>query len=245
MRDAAGLQVRGLRAGYGRVEAVRDISLEVSPGEEVAIVGRNGAGKTTALAAIAGLRHGLNAGAVTINSIDISSARPHEIVSCGLSLVPEGRQVFKEMSVLENLRLGAYSHRRRLGSQLAERLDHVFELFPALKAFRLREVASLSGGQQQMVAIGQALMSQPSILLLDEPASGVAPVLVDEIYDRLRQLILEGLGVLIVDQSIERVLEYSDRYYVVDNGSVALAGVSNSDAVAGINRVVLGLSEAG
>lgn len=238
-----GLTVSELSAGYGRVEVVRTVSFEIDFGEFVAIVGRNGAGKTTALSAVCGLRFGSNRGAVRIDGEDISTAPPHQIVGSALSLVPEGRRVFREMSVVENLRLGAYTHRGSLkgGSGLDDRMSRVFELFPILQEFRDREVAGLSGGQQQMVAIGQALMSDPKVLLLDEPAAGVAPVLVDEIYDRLRRLVTDGLGVAVVDQSIERVIEHTDRYYVMDNGTIVQSGASTADAVDRINRVVLGL----
>lgn len=238
---SGGLVVKDLYAGYGRVEVVRALSFEVRLGEFVALVGRNGAGKTTALAAVAGLRFSNGRGTVTIGGNDISTSAPHQIVGAAVSLVPEGRRVFREMSVLENLRLGAYTHRRALKNGLDERLDRVWRLFPILREFRAREVAGLSGGQQQMVAIGQALMSEPKILLLDEPAAGVAPVLVDEIYDQLRALTGEGLGVVVVDQSIERVIEQADRYYVMDNGTVVQAGVAAPEAIEGINRIVIGL----
>lgn len=238
---AAGLVVSELYAGYGRVEVVRALSFEARLGEFVALVGRNGAGKTTALAAIAGLRFGSGRGTVTVAGRDISAAPPHQIVGAALSLVPEGRRVFREMSVIENLRLGAYTHRRVMKDGIDVRLGRVWELFPILRDFRDREVAGLSGGQQQMVAIGQALMSEPKILLLDEPAAGVAPVLVDEIYDQLRVLVDDGLGVVVVDQSIERVIEHADRYYVMDNGSIAQSGVAAPAAIDGINRIVLGI----
>jgi branched-chain amino acid transport system ATP-binding protein len=239
--DASGLVVKDLYAGYGRVEVVRALSFEVRLGEFIALVGRNGAGKTTALAAVAGLRFSNARGTVSIGGTDISTAAPHQIVGAAVGLVPEGRRVFREMTVLENLKLGAYTHRRTLKGGLEERLNRVWRLFPILLEFREREVAGLSGGQQQMVAIGQALMSDPKVLLLDEPAAGVAPVLVNEIYDRLQALTSEGLGVVVVDQSIERVIVRADRYYVMDNGSVVSSGVAAPEAIDSINRIVLGL----
>lgn len=243
MSDAleTGLVVKDLHAGYGRVAVVRALSFDINLGEFVAMVGRNGAGKTTALAAVAGLRFGSNRGSVSVAGNDISTAPPHQIVGAALGLVPEGRRVFREMSVTENLRLGAYAHRRVLRTGIEGRFDRVWNLFPILREFRDREVAGLSGGQQQMVAIGQALMSEPKVLLLDEPASGVAPVLVDEIYDQLRALVNEGLGLVVVDQSIERIIGHADRYLVMDNGTIVQSGVATPGAIDGINRIVLGI----
>jgi branched-chain amino acid transport system ATP-binding protein len=228
-----------LRAG-ARI-LLEPTTLRVQPGDRIGLVGRNGAGKTTALAAVAGLRFSNARGTVSIGGTDISTAAPHQIVGAAVGLVPEGRRVFREMTVLENLKLGAYTHRRTLKGGLEERLNRVWRLFPILLEFREREVAGLSGGQQQMVAIGQALMSDPKVLLLDEPAAGVAPVLVNEIYDRLQALTSEGLGVVVVDQSIERVIVRADRYYVMDNGSVVSSGVAAPEAIDSINRIVLGL----
>jgi len=237
--DAVNLRVDHLTAGYGRVQVVSDFSIRVEPGEVIALVGRNGAGKTTALASVAGLRYAPAGGTVYIGPKNLSGASPNVMVTSGLGLVPEGRRIFKEMTVLENLRLGGYTHRRQR-KLIEEDLDRVHELFPILAEFSKREVGGLSGGQQQMIAIGQALMGRPRFLLLDEPASGVAPVLVDEIYDRLHQLVEEGLGLVLVDQSIERAVEHSSRFYVMDSGTNVLAGSSSPAALHQINPIVLG-----
>jgi branched-chain amino acid transport system ATP-binding protein len=236
------LVVEHLRAGYGRIEVVTDVSFEVSSGEFVAVVGRNGAGKTTSLAAVAGLRYGMSGGTVKAADKDISSATPLHAVRSGVMLVREGRRIFRDMSTRENLILGAYTHRRRGRRALAPDLDRVCTLFPSLGTFSKKLVGELSGGQQQMVAVGQALMSNPKFLLLDEPASGLAPALVDVMYETLTTLTREGLGIVVVDQSIERILEWSSRYYVFENGRTALEGRSEPAAVRQINDVVLGVA---
>jgi branched-chain amino acid transport system ATP-binding protein len=240
--SAAGpLLVTGLHAGYGRVRVVEDVSLRVDQAEMVALVGRNGSGKTTSLLSIAGLRYGPGGGTVSVGDVDISSATAHAIAGSGLVLVPEGRRVFKEMTVRDNLKMGAYARRRGRRAEIAADLDHVYQVFPALAQYRMKQVGSLSGGQQQMVAVGQALMCRPSFLLLDEPMSGLAPALVDELYDRLRQLVCDGIGLLIVDQSIERALDRSDRFSVMDNGKIALSGTSERGAREAANAIVLGV----
>lgn len=236
------LVVEHLQAGYGRITVVTDVSFEVNSGEVVAVVGRNGAGKTTSLAAVAGLRYGMNGGSVRAEGADISSAPPLHAVRAGVMLVREGRRIFRDMSVRENLILGAYTHRRRGRRALGPDLDRVCALFPPLQTFAKKMVGELSGGQQQMVAVGQALMSNPKFLLLDEPASGLAPALVDEMYEALTTLTKDGLGILIVDQSIERILEWSSRYYVFENGRTVLSGRSERGAVGRINDIVLGVA---
>jgi branched-chain amino acid transport system ATP-binding protein len=235
------LVVTGLQAGYGRVRVVVDVSFEACTGETVAVVGRNGAGKTTSFCAIAGLRYGMAGGTVKLGERDITRASPVQVVESGVNLVAEGRRVFRDMTVDENLRLGAYTRRRRDRRKIPEDLDRVRELFPALGVYREKLVGQLSGGQQQMVAVGQAMMSRPSFLLLDEPTSGLAPALVDEMYDSFTKLVADGIGIVVVDQSIERVLEWSDRYYVIDNGSTVLSGSSDPKAISSINDVVLGV----
>lgn len=240
------LVVEHLHAGYGRVPVVTDVSFKVSGGEFVAIVGRNGAGKTTSLAAIAGLRYGMPGGSVRVENhdktTDISSASPLNTVRAGVMLVREGHRVFRDMSVTENLVLGAYTRRRHGRKALAPDLERVCTLFPPLRTYAKKMVGELSGGQQQMVAVGQALMSRPSFLLLDEPASGLAPALVDEMYESLTTLTKEGLGIVVVDQSIERILEWSDRFYVFENGRTALEGHSQLSAIPQINDIVLGVA---
>lgn len=233
------LEVASLSAGYGRIRVVSDVSFTVTQGEVVAIVGRNGAGKTTSLAAVSGLRYGPCGGSVTIAGVDVTGSAPVRVVRSGLSLVREGRRIFRDMTVLENVRLGAYT--RRKTKNLGTDLDYVYELFPTLKKYSAKLAGELSGGQQQMVAIGQALMNRPKFLLLDEPASGLAPAVVEEMYDRLRLLADDGMGVAIVDQSVERILRWSDRFYVFESGRTALSGASESAAVENINEIILGV----
>jgi branched-chain amino acid transport system ATP-binding protein len=235
------LVVEHLRAGYGRIAVVTDVSFEVNSGEFVAVVGRNGAGKTTSLAAVAGLRYGMNGGTLRVEDQDISTGTPLKAVKAGVMLVREGRRIFRDMSVRENLVLGAYTHRRRGRRAVEPDLERVCALFP-LGGFYRKMVGELSGGQQQMVAVGQALMSNPKFLLLDEPASGLAPALVDTMYETLTTLTKDGLGIVVVDQSIERILEWSSRYYVFENGHTALSGPSESSAVEQINDIVLGVA---
>jgi branched-chain amino acid transport system ATP-binding protein len=242
--DLGPLIVSGLQAGYGRLPVVTDVSFQINPGETVALVGRNGAGKTTSLAAVAGLRYGPGRGRITIGSENITAATPDRIVSRGLKLVPEGRRIFRSMTVAENLRLGAFPHRQARRQGIADDLARVWELFPALSTCAQKLAGELSGGQQQMVAIGQALMCQPRFLLLDEPSSGLAPTLVDEMYDRLDELGAQGLGLLVVDQSVERVLERSHRYYLMESGAIVQEGTSAPDALEDINAVVLATSAA-
>jgi branched-chain amino acid transport system ATP-binding protein len=237
--SAGPLVVSGLQAGYGRLPVVTDASFEVQPGETVALVGRNGAGKTTSLAAVAGLRYSPVRGRVTLGAEDITAATPDQIVRRGLKLVPEGRRIFRSMSVIENLRLGAFPHRKSNRHEINDELARVWELFPALSTCADKLAGELSGGQQQMVAMGQALMSQPRFLLLDEPSSGLAPALVDEMYDRLDQLAGRGLGLLIVDQSVERVLARSHRYYLMESGAIVQRGKSEPDALEDINAVIV------
>ncbi len=238
--DPGPLSVSRLRAGYGRVAVVLDVSLQLNIGEVVALVGRNGAGKTTSLAAICGLRYGPSGGVVRIGDQDITKLNSHEMPRSGLKLVPEGRRIFRSMTVTENLRLGAYPHRRGGRVDVAADLDRVHELFPDLAAFAAKRAGELSGGQQQMVAIGQALMSRPRYLLLDEPSSGLAPALVDEMYDRFDELARSGIGLLVVDQSVERALERSRRYYLMESGTIVAEGPSEMSALDGINAVIMG-----
>jgi len=243
---ARGLHAVGLCAGYGRVQVVTGFSVTVEPGEIVAMVGRNGAGKSTALSAVCGLRYGRAGGTVHVDGKDVTSVSANAVVLAGVGLVPEGRRIFRDMTVVENLRLGAFTRRRSGRREIPGDIDRVYQLFPALSRYSAKRAGELSGGQQQMVAIGQALMSRPTYLLLDEPASGVAPVLVDEIYDTVAALVAaEGLGLLVVDQSIERALDRSDRYYVMDNGSIVLQGESAAASISRINPILMGTGTLG
>jgi branched-chain amino acid transport system ATP-binding protein len=236
------LRVQGLTAGYGPMEVVHGVDLEVAAGELACVVGRNGAGKSTTVMALAGVRQGRFGGSVTLGETDLSRASAPSIVAAGLCLVPEGHRVFPEMSVAENLRMGAYGLRRS-PSVISSQLELVYDLFEALARDRRKPAGNLSGGQQQMVAIGQAIMSKPRLLILDEPSSGLALVIVDHIYHALRRLKEENIGLLVVEQNVERALRESDRCYVFESGQVALSGPS--DVLAAderVNEIVTGVA---
>jgi branched-chain amino acid transport system ATP-binding protein len=217
------LRLDGVEAGYGDVVAVRAVSLEVRAGEIVALIGSNGAGKTTTLRAISGLLP-LRRGRVELQGRSISGLGPAAIVAAGVAHVPEGRQLFPSMTVLENLELGARTPESR--ARRAETLAHVFALFPRLSE-RTRQLAgTLSGGEQQMVAIGRALMALPRLLMLDEPSLGLAPVVVGAIFANLVTINRAGITVLLVEQNVLRALRVCHRAYVLENGAVTLSGPS-------------------
>jgi branched-chain amino acid transport system ATP-binding protein len=225
-RPAPRLVVSDLCAGYGTMEVVSRVSLDVAAGETVALIGRNGAGKSTLLMAIAGLRYGSFAGSVLFDGRDLSRASAKQAVEAGIAHVPEGHRVFTQLTVAENLRLGAYRRRRAARSELDASLGRVFELFPVLRKYARREAGLLSGGEQQMVAIGQGLMVDPKILMLDEPTSGLALPVVQLILDVISELRAKGLGILIVEQSVTRALAVSDRCYLMERGLIVIHGDS-------------------
>ncbi len=215
------LEVDGLRIAYGGIQAVRGVSFHVDEGEMVALIGANGAGKTSTLKAVSRL---LNAagGSVRYRGREISALPPHRLVAEGIALVPEGRGVFPRMSVVENLLMGAYS--RTDGAGIQADMDHVFSLFPRLRE-RARQLAgTLSGGEQQMLAVGRALMSRPRLLLLDEPSMGLAPLMVQKIFEVVRAVAKEGMTVLLVEQNARLALEVSQRGYVMESGEIVLTG---------------------
>jgi branched-chain amino acid transport system ATP-binding protein len=217
------LRVTAIQAGYGDLTAVRDVSLDVRAGEIVALIGGNGAGKTTTLRAICGLLP-LRGGRVELDGAAIGGRSPSEIVGGGIAHVPEGRQLFPTMTVLENLELGARtpeSRRRR-----AESLERVLALFPRLGERRGQLAGTLSGGEQQMTAIGRALMARPRLLLLDEPSLGLAPVVVASIFENLVTINRDGVTILLVEQNVLRALRLSHRGYVLENGAIVLHGPS-------------------
>jgi branched-chain amino acid transport system ATP-binding protein len=214
------LSVREISVRYGHVEALRSCSLDVPAGAIVTLLGANGAGKTTTLHAIAGLLRP-HAGTITFEGDRISTRSPSAIVRSGLSLVPEHRQLFAGMTVRENLRLGAYSR-----GMTMDGLDDVLGLFPELAALRDTPAAALSGGQQQMLAIGRALMARPRLLLLDEPSLGLAPLLVDRMLEALQAINARGVAILLVEQNAYRVLPLSQTTYVLENGAIVLHGPS-------------------
>ena len=217
------LELRSVSAGYGSFRALFDVSLEVRDGEAVGVIGRNGAGKTTLMRAISGMIP-IGGGELRLDDHLLAGLPAHRIVESGIAHVPENRRLFARLSVEENLRMGAYSAkaRRRFDVQLA----HVYELFPRLKDRRHQQAGTLSGGEQQMCAIGRALMSQPKILLMDEPSAGLAPLFVAQVFDLVRRIRSEGLTVLIVEQNVQQVLDVVDRAYVIEVGAIKLAGTS-------------------
>jgi branched-chain amino acid transport system ATP-binding protein len=216
------LAVENLSSRYGRVEVLHGISLHVEQGEIVCLIGSNGAGKTTLLRAISGVQT-IAAGSITFDGRDISGAAPHARVSFGIAQVPEGRQIFGPLSVEDNLRLGAWT---RSDSDIGSDLETVFEMFPVLRQMRAAAAGSLSGGQQQMLAIGRALMSRPKLLLLDEPSMGLAPILVQQILDAIAGLRDRGTTVLLVEQNVTAALAIADRAYVLETGRIALVGTA-------------------
>ncbi|WP_126397013.1 ABC transporter ATP-binding protein [Blastochloris tepida] len=214
------LEVADLVSAYGRIEALHGVSLKVEAGEVVALVGANGAGKTTLLRAISGVQP-IRRGTVTFAGQRIEALAAHRRVALGLAQVPEGRHVFKPLSVADNLRLGAY---RRGRAEAALSLEHVYDMFPVLKERRDQAAGALSGGQQQMLAMGRALMSRPKLLLLDEPSMGLAPLLVEQVFAVIRRLAAEGVTVLVVEQNAFAALQIADRGYVIETGRIALSG---------------------
>ena len=219
--EAALLEVTGLRVAYGGIQAVRGISFHVNEGEMVALIGANGAGKTSTLKALARLIDAAG-GSVRLRGEEISKLPPHELISRGIALVPEGRGVFPRMSIVENLQMGAYRRSDREG--IAADIDHVFSLFPRLKERSRQLAGTLSGGEQQMLALGRALMSRPQILLLDEPSMGLAPIMVQKIFEVIRTVAAEGMTILLVEQNARLALETSQRGYVMESGQITLTG---------------------
>ena len=213
------LSVSGLEVAYGGIRAVKGIDLEVRERELVTLIGANGAGKTTTLKALAGLIAPAR-GRVEYNGRDVTGRPAHELVAMGLALVPEGRGVFARLTVEENLAMGAYSRR---DARVAADRDRVYALFPRLAERRRQLAGTLSGGEQQMLAIGRALMSRPKLLLLDEPSMGLAPLMVQKIFETIRAVAAEGVTLLLVEQNAKLALEVSNRGYVMETGTIAVA----------------------
>ncbi|HEV2032616.1 MAG TPA: ABC transporter ATP-binding protein [Candidatus Dormibacteraeota bacterium] len=215
------LELSGIDAFYGRVQALRGVSLTVDAGEIVALIGSNGAGKTTTLRTISGLMHPQR-GTITFNGHDITRIEPQKIVDLGICHSPEGRRLFTRMSVLDNLKMGAYT--RTNGAEIKADMDRVFVLFPRLKE-RLHQITgTLSGGEQQMCAMGRALMAKPKVLMLDEPSLGLAPILVQTIFDIVREINSQGTPVLLVEQNAHKALEVAHRGYVLETGVIVQTG---------------------
>ena len=217
------LSVSAISAGYGSFQVLFDVSLEVPQGEAVGVIGPNGAGKTTLMRVISGLVQ-LHNGAMRLEGRSISGLPAHRIVEQGIAHVPENRRLFPRLTVEDNLRIGAYPPRSR--GHCAEQLERVYTLFPRLKDRREQFAGTLSGGEQQMCAIGRALMSNPKLLLMDEPSAGLAPLIVAQVFDLVRRIRGEGLTVLIVEQNVQQVLDVVDRAYLLEVGRIKLAGTS-------------------
>lgn len=218
------LAVNNIDTFYGKIQALWDVSLQIDEAEIVALVGANGAGKTTLLNTISGLLHPAS-GSIEFLDKRIDGLQSHAIVELGMSHIPEGRKLFPDMSVRENLEMGAYT--KRVWKHKQETLDTVYQLFPILKQRQGQLASTLSGGEQQMVAIGRGLMSQPRLCNIDEPSSGLAPLLVDEIFHTIQGLRDQGIALFLIEQNVQQTLEIADRAYVLENGRVTLAGESN------------------
>jgi branched-chain amino acid transport system ATP-binding protein len=217
------LVLNNVSVSYGAIEALRSISMRVEKGEVVTLIGANGAGKTTALRTITGLLEP-SEGSITFEGEDIASKPTHKLVARGISMSPEGRGVFANLSVRENLQMGAYLQKNR--AQIAGDLKKVFEMFPRLKERENQKAGTLSGGEQQMLAMGRALMSRPRLLLLDEPSLGLAPLVVHTIFEAIDSIRSEGTTILLVEQNAHAALHHSDRAYVLETGEITMEGNS-------------------
>ena len=215
------LELKGVDALYGRIRALREVTISVDQGEVVALIGSNGAGKTTTLRTISGLMHPPS-GTITFAGKDISRLPAHEIVGLGICQSPEGRRLFPRMQVIDNLRMGAFLRKDAAG--IHKDMERVFELFPRLKERTTQLAGTLSGGEQQMLAIGRALMSKPKLLMLDEPSLGLAPILIETIFQIVREINAQGIPILLVEQNATKALEVAHRAYVLETGSIVQTG---------------------
>ncbi|MDD5170503.1 MAG: ABC transporter ATP-binding protein [Syntrophales bacterium] len=215
------LTAEKITLGYNNIPVIHDVSFTVAKGEIVALIGGNGNGKSTILKGLSGILHP-SSGSITFDGKNISRREAHKIVALGMSHVPEGRRLFAHLSVHKNLMLGAYLVRDQ--GEIEKRIDDVFNIFPILKERQLQNAGTLSGGEQQMLAIGRGLMSHPQLLLLDEPSWGIAPILVERIFQVIRDIRDEGITILLVEQNVQEALEICDRAYVIQTGRVSLEG---------------------
>tara|TARA_B100001167_G_scaffold112453_1_gene69211 strand:- start:147 stop:851 length:705 start_codon:yes stop_codon:yes gene_type:complete len=215
------LELNNLTAGYGSFQALFSVNLEVKEGEAIAVIGPNGAGKTTLLRTISGMLP-VQSGNLSMEGTSLKDVPPYRIIDFGIAHVPENRRLFSSMSIEDNLRMGAFTPNAR--PHYEERLDFIFNLFPRLKERRSQIAGTLSGGEQQMCAIGRALMSSPKLLLMDEPSAGLAPVIVNQVFQLVQQIRDQGLTVLIVEQNIEQVLQIVDRAYLMEVGAIKISG---------------------
>jgi branched-chain amino acid transport system ATP-binding protein len=234
------LRVADIEVRYDEIPAVRGVSLNVNEGEIVSVIGSNGAGKSTLLKAISGLLHPVE-GTIEFLGEDITTQHPYNIVARGMSHVPEGRLIFGKMNVLDNLLLGAYTRREQ--EEIEATLDQVFTMFPRLRERQFQKSETLSGGEQQMLAIARGLMSRPKLLMLDEPSLGLMPKLVDEVFEVIVRLRAEGLTVLLVEQNVYEALQVADRAYVLQTGRIVLEGTGDELlANDGVRKAYLGVS---
>ena len=216
------LSIENLRAGYGAVEVLRGVDIRISHGELIALLGSNGAGKTTLNAVMSGLLPP-RSGRVIFDGEDLTGVHYRRIVQAGLIQVPEGRKVFPNLTVLENLELGAFARARQ---RLSENIDRVFETFPRLQERMAQLAGTMSGGEQQMLAIGRGLMAEPKLLILDEPSLGLSPLLVEELFTLIAKLRTDGLAILLVEQNVGQSLDIADRAYVMENGTIRFSGTA-------------------
>jgi len=215
------LEVKNLQVYYGVIQAIKGVSFNVNEGEIIALIGANGAGKTTILRTISGLISAKH-GEIIYNGVDLQKIHPHKIVSMGLAHVPEGRRVFSQLTVYENLLMGAYTRTDK--NKVEETLQQIYKRFPRLKERRNQLAGTLSGGEQQMLAMGRALMSKPKIILMDEPSMGLSPILVEEVFDIIKSINQSGTTVLLVEQNAKKALAIANRAYVLETGNIVLEG---------------------
>ena len=233
------LELREVNAFYGRIQALRKVTLQVDKGEVVALIGSNGAGKTTTLRTISGLMHP-TAGTIHFNGGEITQTSPEKVVQLGICQSPEGRRLFVRMSVLDNLFMGAYIRNDR--PEILTDMERVFTLFPRLKERRTQIAGTLSGGEQQMLAMGRAMMARPKLLMLDEPSLGLAPILVETIFSIVREINAQGTPVLLVEQNASKALEVAHRAYVLETGSIVKTGTGKELAASeDVQKAYLGI----
>ncbi len=226
------LEVKDLQVYYGVIQALKGVSFEVNQGEVIALIGANGAGKTTTLHTLTGLLPAKQ-GSIIFEGVDITKVPAHKIVEMGIAHVPEGRRVFSQLSVYENLKMGAYTRKDK--KEIAENLENVYKRFPRLEERKNQRAGTLSGGEQQMLAMGRALMSNPKMIVMDEPSMGLSPIFVNEIFDIIEKVSASGTTVLLVEQNAKKALSIADRAYVLETGKIVLSGdakkLMNDDSI--------------